>query len=158
MFSGGQAIWHAASHNRYPLLMSDQFGSETDALAAIGMRLAAHVKDVPGAGRIGWISVLPAGVLTERIEVADPATSAPAMVRRFRYVIRTDDLKLVESLMDALAALIPSGFSPFCEGTVPCTSHRVSCDRATHLPRTGSGRRQVCVVHLAFIKQVLADM
>jgi hypothetical protein len=97
----------------YPLAVSDQFESETDALAVIGVRLAARVKDVPDAGRIDWVRVLSPSVLTDRIEiVADPktpSTSAPAMVRRFRYVIRTDDLKLVESLMDAVAALIPTG-------------------------------------------------
>jgi hypothetical protein len=104
----GRRVWSRG----YPVAMSDHCESEADALAMIGVRLAARVKDVPDAGRINWVSVLSQGALTDRVTVADtatPSTSAAAMVRRFRYVIRTDDLKLVESLMDAVAALVPTG-------------------------------------------------
>jgi len=94
------------------MLERSAFESEADALAAVGVQLSRRLADIGGVPPTAWADILPAATLTDRIPAQDsatPATSAPAMLRRYRYVIRTDDLKLVESLLDSIKVLVPTG-------------------------------------------------
>jgi hypothetical protein len=88
------------------------FESEADALAVVGVELGRRLEDVAGVLPIAWATILPGAALTDQVPAGDsaiPGTSAPAIVRRYRWVIRTDDLKLVEALLDAIKVLIPTG-------------------------------------------------
>jgi hypothetical protein len=82
------------------------FESQADALSAIAAILSKTVPH-PDGFRIAWTDILPADALIERVDtgVTLPDGAAAAMFRRYRYVIRKDDLKLFDSGLDLLKTL-----------------------------------------------------
>ena len=89
--------------------MSDlpvEFESEADALSAIAATVSRTMPDPEGL-RIAWTEIIPADALIDRIDtgVTLPEGSASAMFRRYRYVIRKEDLKLFDSALDLLRTL-----------------------------------------------------
>jgi hypothetical protein len=85
----------------------DVFDSEEDARAWVASHLAARVRALAGENDAAWRAVsreLLDPVEVERAPRSGPLT-APALVRRFRWVIRTDDLKLFRTVLEALVKL-----------------------------------------------------
>ena len=92
--------------------MSDTlFESEADARATIGVLLSKRLGERQLGNGATWMDVVPPGALTDRVEVEllGTATAAPATIKKYRYVIRSEDLKLAESVLDAINKLIPTG-------------------------------------------------
>ena len=83
------------------------FESESEARTWVASRLPARLRAHVGDDDVDWHNL--SSELVERVEMENaprpgPLT-APALVRRFRWVVRTDDLKLFSTVVDALLKL-----------------------------------------------------
>src|SRR5215468_7301166 len=66
-------------------------------------------KVLPGAEG-DWIEIIHGTQLIEKEQLSVPEGGSPMMIDRFRYVIRKDDLKLIDAILDGIKVAAPVGF------------------------------------------------
>src|SRR5690349_12372332 len=89
-----------------------EFAFTTETASETTDYLAAHLAERLGSVAQGdWLTLANLTGLLARVEDTAPKSPdrAPALIRRWRWVVRTEDLKMFDSTFDSAVAAVPLG-------------------------------------------------